>query len=340
MTTPAAEALQKVFKTLSDPTRVRILRLLEQEELIVGELMDILGMAQSRVSRHLAILREAGLLSDRRDGTFVAYRLALPEEGPWRDAWSLARESLAGDPTAERDDTLLRRALATRAARAGSGRSFFDAVGPEWDALRTVFGDDLLRARALSALVPPGLRVADVGTGTGVLALELAGLGLDVIGIDRSEGMLEAAREKWRATASEGHGPASPGRIEFRSGDAHDLPLEDESVDAVFGHMVLHSLETPERAVAEMARVLRPGGRVVLVDFLAHDHAWMQQELGLVWLGFEAETVQAWIDAAGLEALRFQRFDSDAKRDLPASFVATAEKAEHDAGGRGASAKR
>ena len=127
--TAAAEALQKVFKTLSDPTRVRILRLLEQEELIVGELMDILGMAQSRVSRHLAILREAGLLSDRRDGTFVAYRLVLPEEGPWREAWVLARESLAGDPTAGRDDALLHQALAKRKARAHSGRSFFLVFG-------------------------------------------------------------------------------------------------------------------------------------------------------------------------------------------------------------------
>ena len=174
MSQPAAEELQKVFKTLADPTRLRILRLLEQEELIVGELMNILGMAQSRVSRHLAILREAGLLLDRRDGTFVAYRLVLPDDGPWRDAWVLARDSFGADPTAERDDTLLRQALAVRKTRTISGRSFFDEVGPEWDALRTVFGDDLLRARATATLVPKQLRVADIGTGTGILALELA----------------------------------------------------------------------------------------------------------------------------------------------------------------------
>ena len=182
--TSRVDALQKVFKTLSDPTRIRILRLLEQEELIVGELMDILGMAQSRVSRHLAILREAGLLTDRREGTFIAYRLDLPAEGPWRDAWRLTRQSLADDTTAARDDTLLRRALAARKARAHSGRSFFDEVGPEWDALRTAFGDDLLRARATASLVVPRLRVADVGTGTGVLALELASLGLDVVNVE------------------------------------------------------------------------------------------------------------------------------------------------------------
>jgi ArsR family transcriptional regulator len=320
MATPA-ESLQKVFKTLSDPTRIRILRLLEQEELIVGELMDILGMAQSRVSRHLAVLRETGLLTDRRDGTFVAYRMVLPEEGPWHDAWTLARESLNADPTSERDDTLLRRALAAR--KSSSGRNFFDSVGSEWDALRRVFGDDLLRARATAMLVAPELRVADIGTGTGVLALELAELGLNVIGIDRSEAMLEAAREKWRALE-----PASSGSVEFRVADAHDLPLESNSVDAAFAHMVLHSLEEPGRAIAEMARIVKPGGRVILVDFMRHDHVWMKQELGLLWLGFAPDTLNTWLHTAGLESPRILQFEPDAKKDLPASFVVVSRKPE------------
>jgi ubiquinone/menaquinone biosynthesis C-methylase UbiE len=321
MTTPAAEALQKVFKTLADPTRVRILRLLEQEELIVGELMDILGMAQSRVSRHLAVLRETGLLADRRDGTFVAYRLVLPEEGPWRDAWTLARKSLADDPTSNRDDTLLRRTLTAR--KESHGRNFFDSVGPEWDAMRRVFGDEMLRARATAMLVPPGLCVADIGTGTGVLALELAELGLDVIGIDRSEAMLETARQKWQAVASD-----ELGSVEFRTGDAHDLPLESNRFDAAFAHMVLHSLEDPERSVREMARIVKPGGRLVLVDFLPHEHEWMKQELGLLWLGFAPETLIEWFEAAGLERPRITSHAPEAKRDLPASFVAVSRKPE------------
>ncbi len=319
MTTSASELLQKVFKTLADPTRVRILRLLEQEELLVGELMVILGMAQSRVSRHLAILREMGLLTDRRKGTYVSYHSTLPESGPWRDAWNLARTGLAGDPSADRDDALLRRTLAARSAR--SGRDFFEEVGPDWDALRRVFGDDLLRARAIVALVRPPLRVADIGTGTGVLALELARQGLDVVGIDRSEAMLEAARQKWALEAD-----GARGRVEFKAGDAHALPLADASVDAAFAHMVLHSLEEPERAVREMARIVRPGGRVVLVDFLAHDHTWMEQELGLLWLGFSPELVTSWLEGAGLVDVKLQREAPDSKRDLPASFVAVAER--------------
>jgi ubiquinone/menaquinone biosynthesis C-methylase UbiE/DNA-binding HxlR family transcriptional regulator len=318
-----AEELQKVFKTFADPTRIRILRLLEQEELIVGELMTILGMAQSRVSRHLAVLREAGLLADRREGTFVAYRLILPTEGPWREAWTLSRNSLASDPTAERDDTLLRRALMAREST--SGKNFFDVVGPEWDGLRSVLGDDLLRARATVELVRPGLRVADIGTGTGILALELATLGLDVVGIDRSEAMLETARQKWDAVATD-----ASGRVEFRVGDAHELPLESASVDAAFAHMVLHSLEEPDRAIREMARVVRPGGQIILVDFMPHEHEWMKQELGLLWLGFSPDTIKDWIAAAGLERPRIHELEPDLKRDLPASFVAASLKPESD----------
>ncbi len=167
----AGEALQRVFKTLSDPTRVRILRLLAAEELAVQELMEVLGMAQSRVSRHLAILREAGLLQDRRDGTYVFYRFSLPAEGAWREAWALVARNLHGDPAALRDTTALERVIASRRERS---RSFFDAIGPEWDALRKVFNDDALRAQAIARLVDPDRSGADVGTGTGVLAIELA----------------------------------------------------------------------------------------------------------------------------------------------------------------------
>src|SRR5690606_14030098 len=143
----SAESLQKILRTLADPTRVRILALLELEELAVQELMEVLGMAQSRVSRHLGILREAGLLRDRREGTYVFYRFAAPAEGAWRDAWALARRELAGDPQHERDAAALARVLEARASRAPS---FFDAVGPERDALRRVFDDRVLPARALA----------------------------------------------------------------------------------------------------------------------------------------------------------------------------------------------
>jgi ArsR family transcriptional regulator len=312
----ASEALQKVFKTLADPTRIRILFLLEREELAVQELMEVLEMAQSRVSRHLGILREAGLLQDRRDGTFVLYRFIPPRSSDWREAWSLVSRSLGEDATTERDLASLARVIEARASRS---RSFFDSVGPEWDALRKVWSDDLLRARALARLIPPGLRVADIGTGTGVLAFELARAGLRVIAVDHSPRMLEAARSKLEQ---------DPGlEVDLRLGDASSLPLGDGEVDAAFAHMVLQYLASPVDAVREMARVVTPGGRVVVIDFVSHDREWMRQELGVVRLGFATEEIEASFAAAGLKAARIE-IQAPASRtaDLPETFIASAER--------------
>jgi ubiquinone/menaquinone biosynthesis C-methylase UbiE/DNA-binding transcriptional ArsR family regulator len=322
----SAESLQKILRTLADPTRVRILSLLEREELAVQELMEVLGMAQSRVSRHLGILREAGLLRDRREGTYVFYRFAAPADGAWHDAWALARRELAGDPAGERDGAALARVLDARAHRA---RSFFDAVGPEWDALRKVFNDDVLRARALAHLAPPGWTVADVGTGTGILAIELARLGLDVVAIDHSPRMLEAARakllEEGFAAEEEGYAAPDGGRVTLRPGEAGALPLADASVDAALAHMVLHYLPAPADALREMARVVRPGGAVVVVDFVRHEAEWMRDELGVQWLGFPPDEVAGWLRDVGLERPRVETIAARSPgRDLPAAFIASA----------------
>ena len=317
MADSAADELQKVFKTLSDPTRLRILSLLERETLVVQELMEVLGMAQSRVSRHLAILREAGLLDDRRDGTFVSYRFEPPDEGPWAESWRLVRQSLERDPTAERDRAVLDRVLE---ARGDKTPTFFDTVGPEWDAIRQVFDDDVLRARAVARIVEPGLRVVDVGTGTGVLACELAQLGLDVLGIDRSESMLEAARSKLETLQL----PAT-GSLRFEQADACAIPVEDGALDAAFAHMVLHYMPAPEEVVAEMARVVKPGGRVVIVDFRAHGIEWMKRDLGVRWMGFAEDEVRDWFEQAGLPEPFVQETPARSRdRDLPATFIASA----------------
>jgi ArsR family transcriptional regulator len=298
------EALQKIFKTLADPTRIRILALLEAEELAVQDLMDVLGMPQSRVSRHLGILREAGLLRDRRDGTFV------------RDAWALVRRARREDPTRGRDQLALARVIEARASRT---RAWFDSVGPEWDALRKAFNDDVLRAHAIARLVPPGLRVADVGTGTGILAIELARLGLRVIAIDHSEAMLEAARRKLEAQAVTG--------VELRRGEIAALPLRDAEVDAALAHMVLHYLPSPADGIREMARVVKPEGRIVVVDFVSHELDWMRQELGVLWLGFDVEDVRRWLVDAGLADVQIDAIATSARgRDLPAAFIASARK--------------
>jgi ubiquinone/menaquinone biosynthesis C-methylase UbiE len=303
----STETLQKIFKTLSDSTRVRILALLDREELAVQELMDVLGMAQSRVSRHLGILREAGLLRDRREGTYVFYRFAAPRDGAWSDAWELARRELASDPIAERDAAALVRVVEARASRI---KTFFDSVGPEWDALRGVFNDDALRARAIAHLAPAGLTVCDVGTGTGILARELAQLGMRVVAIDHAPRRLEAARAVFEKDGIT--------NVELRGGEAQALPLGDASVDAAFAHMVLHYVPQPAEAIREMARIVKPGGRVVVVDFVQHEAEWMREELGVLWLGFPSEEVVRWLADAGLRDVRIEHYASP---DVPATFV-------------------
>jgi len=223
------------------------------------------------------------------------------------------RRSLDSDPTRARDVAALTQVMAARADRT---RSFFDAVGPEWDSLRKVFNDDSLRSRAVTRLVPAGLRVADVGTGTGILAAELARQGLHVIAVDHSPRMLAAARSKLEAEGLD---------VELRAGEANALPIDDASLDAAFAHMVLHYLPSPGDAIREMARVVRPGGTVIAVDFVRHDHEWMREELGVAWLGFDAGEIEAWFAAAGLDApLVETQPGRSAARDLPEAFIASA----------------
>jgi ubiquinone/menaquinone biosynthesis C-methylase UbiE len=224
------------------------------------------------------------------------------------------RRNLDRDPTRARDVAALSQVMAARANRT---RSFFDAVGPEWDSLRKVFGDDALRSRAVTRLIAPGLRVVDVGTGTGILAGELARLGLSVIAVDHSPRMLDAARTKLAELEIDS--------VELRAGEASALPIDDSSLDAAFAHMVLHYLPSPADAIREMARVVRPGGVVIAVDFVRHEHEWMREELGVAWLGFDESEIRAWFSAAGLDdpEIETQTARSGA-RDLPEAFIASA----------------
>ncbi len=318
------EALNRVLRTLGDPSRLRILALLEREELAVQELVRILGMPQSSVSRHLGVLREAGVLRERREGTSSYSRFEPPSEGPWAAAWQVARTALADDPIAARDAQSLAHLLEERTVRS---REWFDELGPGWDRLRGVFHDDVQRARAIAKLVPRGMRVADIGTGTGILALELARAGVHVIAVDSSSRMLATAEGKLRA-----HAIAD---VELRRGDASALPLADAEVDAALAHMVLHYIASPAEAVREMARVVRPGGRVVIVDFVAdgdgrrHDRDWMRRELGVLWEGFSPERITHWLVAAGLDDVAIDIHVSEStSHDLPSTFIASAHRPE------------
>lgn len=306
--------VQRVFKTFTDPTRIRILALLEREELAVQELVQILGIAQSTVSRHLSILRETGLIRDRREGTFSFYRLATISDAQLRDAWALARRTIGDDPVVANDFGALEAVLRERSIRS---RAWFDSIGPEWDAMRRVFDDDAQRARAISKLVPKDLTVVDIGTGTGVLAQDLARCGVRVIAIDHSERMLQVAATKLE--------PDSRPGIEFRCGEATALPIQDGEVDAALAHMVLHYVASPSEAIREMARVVRDHGRVVIVDFVENDRDWLKDELGVLWQGFPLDALREWLRAAGLSDVQVEIHEPINERsELPATFIASA----------------
>ena len=287
-----------LLQAVGDATRLRLLRLLAREELSVQELVGILGISQPRVSKHLGVLRDAGWIRQRRDRTWSWHRVATAEEFPGGAALRagvLAAAERA--PAAPEDDTGLAQALRARDERA---HRFFAGAAARWDEIRRAFERPEVHAAALSALVPAGLRVVDIGTGTGALLPVLAAAGCRVVAVDNSEPMLARARELCAA-----HGWTE---VAFGRADLQTVPLRDGCCDAAFCSMVLHHVARPGQAIAEMGRVVRPGGRVVVIDFARHDLAWMREELAHQWLGFTRQELETWSAEAGLQARAFQAY--------------------------------
>jgi ArsR family transcriptional regulator len=290
-------ALPELFKSLADPSRLRILHVLSRAELGVGELAEVLGLAQSGVSRHLVVLKGAGLVEDRRQGTSNLFRLRqAPSEQRARELWPVVRGWLDDLPEAPADDARLKEVLG---ARRRSSREFFDRVAPHWDDIRSAQYGDGLRMRALLELIPAELTVLDVGTGTGFMLEGVARRVRRAIGVDAAPAMLEQARENLRAAGL-------LDRVELRQGEMEALPLDEACVDVVLANMALHHAEAPGEALAEMARVLRPGGRVVLTDLARHGLDWTREELGDAWPGFEPAELERRLVEAGFDEVSVQ----------------------------------
>ncbi len=300
---------------LGDLGRVRILRLLEAEELGVGELARCLQWPQSTASRQLKPLHDRGLVRRRVDGTNAFYRLDRGDLGePLASVWAstLARLATESDATAAfaEDDHRLREVLA---ARRIDSRSFFGRVGGEWDQIRReLFGEHVLD-EALLGLVPPTWVIADLGCGTGEIAARLAGQVRRVIAVDREPSMIEAARNRLSEHSA----------AEVRQGDLHELPIDDGELDAAVLSLVLHHLVEPAAAVAEAARVLRPGGLLLVIDMVAHDREAYLTTMGHVHLGFDEGDARRWADAAGLRLASFRRLRPELDRRGPGLFAAT-----------------
>jgi ArsR family transcriptional regulator len=297
-----------VLRALNDATRVRLLAVLEDEELTVAELQRVLDVPQSRVSTHLARLKEAGLALDRIDGPHRYYRVADGHAPPVaRAAWALLREQLADDAQLERDRDRRRAVLAAR-----GGESWVDRVagsldrhyspGRTWESL----------ARALALAVDLG-DVADLGCGDGAIAELLAPHAKRIVGVDRSERMIEAGRQRLAK--------AHLDRVELVLGDMHALPLDEASVDFVLMQQSLQYAERPAEVLREAARVLRPNGRLLVVTLSAHRHDEVRETYGHVHLGFRAAQLRGWLRAAGLDVVHLA---SAGRERRPPQFEALA----------------
>ena len=290
--------LESALRLLADPTRLRILALLDAEELSVGELSRALDLAQSRVSNHLRLLREAGLLLERRVGTSTFLRLDLPRAGRARSEshsngvagrlWEVVRRESAALPEHAADRIRLEKIRAGRRDE----RAFFDRLAGEWDKLAGAFETGRARERACAHLLPAELVVADLGCGTGYVAEALWTHAARLICVDSSAGMLAEAKKRLARRGDDT-------QIEFRAGELDRLPIADGELDGLVCAMVLHHLPTLDGAVSEMRRVLKPGGAAVALELAPHHEAWMRAELGDRHLGLPPAEVLGAFERAG-----------------------------------------
>jgi len=299
---------------LSDPTRCRMLLLLERHELTVSELCTILQMPQSTVSRHLKTLSDDDWVSSRRDGTSRFYSMPVDDlDSAAKRLWPLIREQVASTPGASQDDRRLRGVLARRRAKS---QEFFATAAGGWDRLRAeLFGDEFF-LWAVLGLIDPTLVVGDLGCGTGQLTETVAPYVRRVISVDGSTDMLEAARQRLEGARN----------VELRQGDLESLPIDSGELDVAMLSLVLHYSPAPARALAEVGRVVRKGGRVLVVDMLPHDREEYQQQMGHVWLGFSEKQISRFLTGAGFGDVRVRMLPADPDAKGPALFAAIAVK--------------
>lgn len=281
-------------KALADATRLRILAILMESELSVGEIVRALSLSQPRVSRHLKILADAGLVSSRRDGQCIYY--ALPEAGRQRDVLDAVAPFVGDGPDAQADVKAARQVIAERARMA---EIFFERHADGWDAMREEALGGLDLAAEILRRMPEVSVAADLGCGTGRLMAALTERAGCVIGVDNSSRMLEKARTSFAESSDE---------VSFRIGDLAHLPVADGEVDFAVMSLALHHLPTPEKGVAEAYRALSRNSRFLLVEYGQHEDESMRKEAGDQWLGFSPERIAKWLDAAGFELLNTNRF--------------------------------
>ena len=293
---------------LAEPTRSRIMLLLEQQALSVGELCAVLQLPQSTASRHLKILLDEGWASARSEGASRLYRVARLSSTT-RSIWETIRSEMAGTPAAEQDRQRLDSVLEVRRAKSAA---FFSAAASDWERMRQeLFGasGELL---PLLALFDAHWTVGDLGCGTGQIARTIAPFVQRVIGVDSSPAMLQAAAARDVAN------------VELRSGSLEALPIADHELDVALLFLVLHYVIDPPVALREAMRVLKPGGRVLIVDMMPHSDEELRETMGHVWPGFATDQINEWLSAAGFVSVQHVVLPVDARAKGPALFATRA----------------
>ena len=306
-----APAILDHLASLADTTRSRILLLLERHELTVSELCGVVQLPQSTVSRHLKALADSGWVASRAEGTSNLYAMTREDlDASARRLWALVREQVGSSPAAAQDQRRLQAAIAERRTKS---QEFFSSSAGQWDRVRDDLFGDRFHLVALAAFAQSDWTVGDLGCGTGQVSTALAPFVERVIAVDSSASMLQAAKKRL-------HGFDN---IDLRRGELEALPVDDAKLDAATLMLVLHHVPEPQRALAEVARVLKPHGQAVIVDMLPHDRESYRQQMGHVWLGFSDDHVRRMFQEAGFEQIRFVALPPDARAKGPGLFVAT-----------------
>ena len=291
------------LKALADPCRLRLTAVLLSGEFTVQELTRVMGMGQSRISRHLKILSEAGVLAVKRQGTWSYYRVG---EGNsfFAGIRPVFEREMKALPQRSQDLAAVAEVLEERRRRS---QEFFDRHARQWDDLaRTLLPVPEYRRRLLGQ-VPEGVTVLEIGVGTGGLLTELAAKSPQVIGVDHSPAMLEEARRRLTA--------AGTGGVELRLGEMSHLPLSDASVGCVVANMVLHHAADPAQVLAEIQRVLAPAGFLLLADLARHEREAAREQLADQWLGFDEAELTGWLGNAGFTEVEIERIAAAAGQE-------------------------
>lgn len=310
MTAPRL-AIHDRMVELADITRCRLLVALERQELTVGELALALQLPQSTVSRHLRILADQAWVSSRAEGASRWYRRNPTLDSAMLGLWELVRGAMTDTPAAVQDAARIDAVLASRRAVT---QAFFATASAEWDALRTAMFGARADLTAAFALLSPDLVVGDLGCGTGALSAALAPHVHHVHAVDASPAMLASARTRLAAFPN----------VHVDEGALEALPLSNGVLDVAVLMLVLHHVSDPVRALREVHRVLRPGGRVLIGDMRPHTHERYREQMGHVWLGFDDHTLQDWLHEAGFVQPRYVPLPVDPDASGPALFSCTA----------------